>query len=74
MIELIGVSHCIFKDNYMINLCTQVLEIVAAGPGIGLTKELVKKHSQKAMDILSVFKESDARKALSNIIVAIGDF
>ncbi|KYN21677.1 PREDICTED: decaprenyl-diphosphate synthase subunit 2-like [Trachymyrmex cornetzi] len=52
----------------------KVLNIVAAGPGIGLTKELVKKHSQKAMEILSVFKESDARKALSNIIVAIGDF
>lgn len=52
----------------------KVLEIVAAGPGIGLTKELVKQHSQKAMEILSVFKESDARKALSNIIVAIGDF
>lgn len=51
-----------------------MLEIVAAGPGIGLTKELVKKHSQKAMEILNVFKESDARKALSNIIVAIGDF
>ncbi|XP_024868910.1 decaprenyl-diphosphate synthase subunit 2 isoform X1 [Temnothorax curvispinosus] len=49
----------------------KVLEIVAAGPGIGLTKELVKEHSQKAMEILSVFKESDARKALSNIIVAI---
>ncbi|KAL6267580.1 hypothetical protein P5V15_000654 [Pogonomyrmex californicus] len=52
----------------------KVLEIVAAGPGIGLTKELVKEHSQKAMEILNVFKESDARKALSNIIVAIGDF
>ncbi|XP_012060793.1 PREDICTED: decaprenyl-diphosphate synthase subunit 2 [Atta cephalotes] len=52
----------------------KVLDIVTAGPGIGLTKELVKKHSQKAMEILSVFKESDARKALSNIIVAIGDF
>lgn len=52
----------------------KVLDIVTTGPGIGLTKELVKKHSQKAMEILSVFKESDARKALSNIIVAIGDF
>ncbi|XP_011883747.1 PREDICTED: decaprenyl-diphosphate synthase subunit 2-like [Vollenhovia emeryi] len=51
----------------------KVLEIVTAGPGIGLTKELVKEHSQKAMEILNVFKESDARKALSNIIVAIGD-
>ncbi|GAB1866146.1 Decaprenyl-diphosphate synthase subunit 2 [Camponotus japonicus] len=52
----------------------KVLEIVAAGPGIGLTKELIKEHSQKAMEVLNVFKESDARKALSNIIVAIGDF
>ncbi|XP_012522271.1 decaprenyl-diphosphate synthase subunit 2 [Monomorium pharaonis] len=52
----------------------KVLDIVAAGPGIGLTKELVKEHSQKAMELLSVFKENDARKALSNIIVAIGDF
>lgn len=51
-----------------------MLDIVATGPGIGLTKELVKEHSQKAMEILSVFEESDARKALSNIIVAIGDF
>lgn len=56
------------------NNCAQVLEIVAAGPGIGLTKELIKEHSQKAMEVLNVFKESDARKALSNIIVAIGDF
>ena len=52
----------------------KVLEIIAAGPGIGLTKELIKEHSQKAMEVLNVFKESDARKALSNIIVAIGDF
>ncbi|KAM0728449.1 All trans-polyprenyl-diphosphate synthase PDSS2 [Formica fusca] len=51
----------------------KVLEIVADGPGIGLTKELIKEHSQKAMEVLNVFKESDARKALSNIIVAIGD-
>ncbi|RLU22565.1 hypothetical protein DMN91_004843 [Ooceraea biroi] len=52
----------------------KVLEFVAAGPGIGLTKELVKEHSQKAMEVLSVFKENDARKALSNILIAIGDF
>ncbi|XP_029159835.1 decaprenyl-diphosphate synthase subunit 2 [Nylanderia fulva] len=52
----------------------KVLEIVAAGPGIGLTKELIKEHSQKAMEVLNVFKENDAKKALSNIIVAIGDF
>ncbi|XP_050445216.1 all trans-polyprenyl-diphosphate synthase PDSS2 [Cataglyphis hispanica] len=52
----------------------KVLEIIADGPGIGLTKELIKEHSQKAMEVLNVFKESDARKALSNIIIAIGDF
>lgn len=49
-------------------------EIVAAGPGIELTKELVKEHSQRAMDALCIFEESDARKALSNIIAAINDF
>nr|XP_012229392.1 PREDICTED: decaprenyl-diphosphate synthase subunit 2-like [Linepithema humile] len=48
----------------------KLLDIVTAGPGIGLTKELVKEHSQKAMKILNVFKESDAKKALSNIIVS----
>lgn len=48
--------------------------MVRDGPGIELTKELVKEHSQRAMEVLSVFEESDARKALSNIITAIGDF
>jgi len=52
----------------------KVLDIVTAGPGIELTKEVVKQHSQKAMEILSVFKESDAKKALSNIIIAICNF
>ncbi|XP_019697362.1 decaprenyl-diphosphate synthase subunit 2 [Harpegnathos saltator] len=52
----------------------KVLEIVTAGPGIELTKELVKEHSRRAMEALNVFEESDARKALSNIIAAIGDF
>lgn len=51
-----------------------MLEIVQAGPGIALTKKLIKEHSQKAMDVLNVFPEGDARKALSNIIIAIGDF
>lgn len=51
-----------------------MIEIVTAGPGIELTKELVKKHAQKAMEILSAFKESDAKKTLSNIIIAIGGF
>ncbi|XP_032690769.1 decaprenyl-diphosphate synthase subunit 2 [Odontomachus brunneus] len=52
----------------------KVLEIVTAGPGIELTKELIKEHSQKAMEILNIFEENDARKALSNIIATIGDF
>jgi decaprenyl-diphosphate synthase subunit 2 len=46
---------------------------VSKGPGISLTKQLQKKHSQKAMEVLQVFQESDARTALSNIIVAMGD-
>ena len=48
-------------------------EIVSRGPGIGLTKALRKKHAQKAMDVLQVFQESDARTALSNIIIAMGE-
>lgn len=54
--------------------CSKVLDFVGAGPGIALTKDLVKEHSRRAMEVLSVFDESDARKALSNIIIAIGDF
>lgn len=42
------------------------------GPGIAYTKQLQKEHSQKAMEVLEVFEESDARTALSNIIVAMG--
>lgn len=48
--------------------------MVTAGPGIELTKELVKEHSQRAMEALNVFEENNARKALSNIIAALGDF
>lgn len=51
----------------------QVHSIVSKGPGISQTKQLQKKHSQKAMEVLQVFQESDARTALSNIIVAMGD-
>lgn len=69
---MINIDLCIIVINVLCML--QLLDIVTAGPGIGLTKELVKEHSQKAMEILNVFKESDAKKALSNIIVAIGDF
>jgi len=46
---------------------------VSKGPGIAQTKQLQKKHSHKAMEVLQVFQESDARTALSNIIVAMGD-
>ncbi|XP_034949007.1 decaprenyl-diphosphate synthase subunit 2-like [Chelonus insularis] len=52
----------------------KVYDIVVKGPGIELTKQLQKDHSQKAMDVLSVFQDSDARTALSNIIAAMGDF
>lgn len=41
------------------------------GPGIDYTKQLKKEHSQKAIDILNIFKESDTRTALSNIILAM---
>ncbi|XP_035725517.1 decaprenyl-diphosphate synthase subunit 2-like [Vespa mandarinia] len=52
----------------------KVYNIVSQGPGIELTKQLQKKHSQKATEVLSVFQESDARTALYNIIAAMGDF
>lgn len=49
-------------------------DIIVSGPGVELTKQLQKEHSQRAMEVLAVFEESDARTALSNIIVAMGDF
>ncbi|VVC25208.1 Hypothetical protein CINCED_3A004679 [Cinara cedri] len=49
----------------------KVHEIVMNGPGVEYTKQLQKEHSQKAMEVLTVFEESDARTALSNIIVAM---
>ncbi|KAH0563622.1 hypothetical protein KQX54_003254, partial [Cotesia glomerata] len=52
----------------------KVFDIVKKGPGIELTKQLQKNHSQKAMEMLSVFQDSDARTALSNIIAAMEDF
>ncbi|XP_022190794.2 all trans-polyprenyl-diphosphate synthase PDSS2 [Nilaparvata lugens] len=51
----------------------KVHSAVSKGPGISLTKQLQKEHSQKAMEVLEVFRESDARTALSNIIVAMGE-
>lgn len=50
----------------------KIHSIVMKGPGILYTKQLQKEHSQKAMEVLEVFEESDARTALSNIIVAMG--
>ncbi|XP_017875747.1 decaprenyl-diphosphate synthase subunit 2 [Ceratina calcarata] len=52
----------------------KVYQIVTMGPGIELTKQLQKRHSQRAMEVLSVFEKSDARTALYNIIAAMGDF
>ncbi|KAK9305428.1 hypothetical protein QLX08_003554 [Tetragonisca angustula] len=52
----------------------KIHKIVMMGPGVELTKQLQKRHSQKAMEVLSVFEKSDARKALCNIIAAMGDF
>ncbi|CAI6343358.1 unnamed protein product [Macrosiphum euphorbiae] len=50
----------------------KIHSIVMKGPGIDYTKQLQKEHSRKAMEVLEVFEESDARTALSNIIVAMG--
>lgn len=52
----------------------KIYNMVMSGPGIELTKQLQKKHSQRAMEVLTVFEESDARTALSNIIAAMGDY
>lgn len=52
----------------------QVFKMVVTGPGIELTKQLQKEHSQRAMEALHVFKENEARTALSNIIAAMEDF
>lgn len=41
------------------------------GPGINYTRQLQKEHSQKAIEILNVFEENDARTALTNIIFAM---
>lgn len=48
--------------------------MVIKGPGVELTKQLQKEHSLRAMEVLNVFQESDARTALSNIIAAMRDF
>ncbi|CAB3381190.1 Hypothetical predicted protein [Cloeon dipterum] len=46
---------------------------VMSGPGIPQTKELQRHHAQKALQELEGFEENDARKALSNIIFAMGE-
>lgn len=51
----------------------KVHEIISKGPGIELTKELQREHSQKALEVLNSFQDSDARTALSNIIFAMGE-
>nr|CAD7396871.1 unnamed protein product [Timema poppensis] len=52
---------------------SKIYTVVTEGPGLARTKQLQKEHSQKAMEVLQVFQESDARTALSNIIVAMGE-
>lgn len=49
----------------------EIHRIVLYGPGIELTKELQKNHSQSAMAVLDEFPHSDARTALQNIIMAM---
>ncbi|KAG7199253.1 hypothetical protein KM043_018119 [Ampulex compressa] len=50
----------------------KLYDIIATGPGVELAKQLQNEHSQKAMEVLNVFEESDAKTALSNIIAAMG--
>ncbi|XP_043464270.1 all trans-polyprenyl-diphosphate synthase PDSS2 [Leptopilina heterotoma] len=52
----------------------KIYDMVIDGPGIELSKQLQKEHSLRAMEVLNVFQESDARTALSNIIAAMRDF
>lgn len=51
----------------------KIHDIISKGPAIEQTKELQRDHSHKAMEVLQAFHDSDARTALSNIIVAMGD-
>lgn len=46
-------------------------EAVLSGPGLERTKKLQKEHSQAALEVLQNFPEGDARKALTNIILAM---
>ncbi|KAK3932851.1 Decaprenyl-diphosphate synthase subunit 2 [Frankliniella fusca] len=51
----------------------KIQSIVSKGPGLAMTKRLRQEHSQKAMEVLAAFEQNDARTALSNIIVAMGE-
>ncbi|XP_050309590.1 all trans-polyprenyl-diphosphate synthase PDSS2 isoform X2 [Anthonomus grandis grandis] len=44
---------------------------VLQGPGLELTKNLQKEHSQAALKVLNELPASDARTALANIIAAV---
>uniref|UniRef100_A0A146L6A0 Decaprenyl-diphosphate synthase subunit 2 n=1 Tax=Lygus hesperus TaxID=30085 RepID=A0A146L6A0_LYGHE len=50
----------------------KVHSAVVDGPGIELTKELQREHSQNALEALESFQAGDARTALANIILAMG--
>lgn len=50
-----------------------LFDAINSGPAIDQTKQLQRAHSQTAMEVLNAFESSDARTALSNIIVAMGD-
>ncbi|XP_055627897.1 all trans-polyprenyl-diphosphate synthase PDSS2-like [Toxorhynchites rutilus septentrionalis] len=45
--------------------------VIANGPGVEKTKNLMRKHSHAAMEVLERLSPSDARTALQNIILAM---
>lgn len=51
----------------------KVHQEVLNGPGIERTRELQRKHSLAAMNVLDEFPPTDARTALQNIILAMQD-
>lgn len=50
-----------------------IYEEVINGPGIEKTRDLQKKHSLKALNVLNELPSNDARTALKNIIIAMQD-
>lgn len=48
-------------------------EAVLSGPGLEQTCQLQKEHSEAALEVLKQFPKTDARQALTNIIVAMED-